>query len=126
MGRQFVSVAAAVFVAFYAAPNAHADGGWIAVANSPNHESKDWGYGPDQATAESNALALCAQMERASDCRVLASSTDCIGTAWDAALPINQLHAGSGGGPEIVKNAAMALAGPYANDPEVRCTWWSH
>jgi len=108
-----------------AAPLAHADDGWVAVANSPNHEQQDWGYGPDQVTAETNALARCGQLERASDCRVLASSPDCVGSAWDGDQPINQLHAVSGGGPAVVQSGAMSAAGPLANDPSVRCTWFS-
>ncbi len=113
-------------VALCLAPIAGADDGWVALANSPNHEQKDWGFGPDQATAEAKALSQCAQLERASDCRVLAVSTDCIGSAWDGDQPLNHLHAVSGGGPDIVRQAAMAAAGPYANDPDVRCTWWQH
>ena len=105
---------------------ASADDGWVAVANSPNHESKDWGYGPDYGTAVADALAGCARNQRADDCRVLAYGTDCIGTAWDVSEPLNQLFAVSGGGPGVVRQAAMAAAGPYANDVEVRCTWWPH
>lgn len=115
-----------VSVAFFAAPVAHADDGWVAVANSPSHEQQDWGYGPNQAIAESNALAACAQNERASDCRVLASSPDCIATLYDAAQPINQLHAVSGGGPEVVKRGVQAAAGPNSADGQTRCTWWGH
>ena len=76
-------VAAITVAAVLATPRAHADDGWVAVANSPNHEQQDFGYGPDQATAEANALAQCALLQRADDCRVLASSTDCVATAWD-------------------------------------------
>lgn len=116
-----LSVAAVV-----TSPAAHADDGWVAVANSPSHEQQDWGYGPDRATAEANALAQCAALERASDCRILAVSTDCVATAWDAAQPLNRIYAGSGGGPEAAVRGATAAAGPYANDIQVRCTWWSH
>ena len=118
-------IAAAAFAAaVLTAPSAHADDGWVAVANSPRHEQQDFGYGPDQATAELNALAQCAQLERADDCRVLAVSTDCVASAWDGAQPLNQLHAVSGGGPDVVRQGAIAVAGPYANDVQVRCTWW--
>lgn len=106
------------------APSAHADDGWVAVANSPNHEQQDWGYGPDRVSAELNALAQCAVLERASDCRVLAVSTDCVATAWDVSEPLNRIYAGSGGGPEAAARGAIAAAGPYANDLQVRCTWW--
>jgi hypothetical protein len=96
----------------------------VAVANSPNHEQQDWAYGPDQFTAESNVLAQCAVLQRADDCRVLAVSTDCVATAWDMSEPLNQIYAGSGGGPEAAARGAIAAAGPYANDLQVRCTWW--
>lgn len=116
--------ATAVAAAVLTAPTAHADDGWVAVANSPNHEQQDWGYGPDQASAVANALAQCALLERAGDCRILVVSTDCVATAWDVSEPLNQLHAGSGGGPEAAARGAIAAAGPYANDLQVRCTWW--
>lgn len=121
--RVGLSAAAAVF-SVLTAPHAHADDGWVAVANSPNHEQQDWAFGPDQATAAARALAQCAVLERADDCRVLAVSTDCVATAWDAAEPLNRIYAGSGGGPEAAVAGAVAAAGPYANDVRVRCTWW--
>jgi hypothetical protein len=63
---------------------------------------------------------------RASDCLLLASGPDCVAVAWDADHPINHAHGVSAGGPEVVRQGAMAAAGPYANDPEVRCTWFPH
>lgn len=128
MGRNFLSISAlavamtAATVA--AAPTAYADDGWVAVANSPNHEQQDWAYGPDQVSAEANALGQCAVLQRADDCRILAVSTDCVATAWDVAEPLNRIYAGSGGGPEAAVRGAIAAAGPYANDVQVRCTWW--
>lgn len=123
--RRAAVVAATVSAAaLLTAPSAHADDGWVAVANSPNHEQQDFGYGPDQATAEANALAQCTVLQRAGDCRILAVSTDCVATAWDVSEPLNRIYAGSGGGPEAAARGAMAAAGPYANDVQVRCTWW--
>jgi len=119
-----IVVIAATGMAVLAAPIASADDGWVAVANSPNHEQQDWGYGPDPASASADALAQCAVLERASDCRVLAVSTDCVATAWDVSEPLNQIYAGSGGGPDAAAQGAIAAAGPYANDVQVRCTWW--
>lgn len=130
MGRAFRSTAATavavIAAAVLAAPRAYADDGWVAVANSPNHEQQDWGYGPDQFTAEANALAQCARLQRAGDCRILAVSTDCVATAWDVSEPLNHIYGGSGGGPEAAARGAMDAAGPYANDVQVRCTWWPH
>ncbi|MDA0251926.1 MAG: DUF4189 domain-containing protein [Actinomycetota bacterium] len=117
-------IVAATGAAVLMAPSSHADDGWVAVANSPNHEQQDWAYGPDQASAEANALAQCAVLQRADDCRVLAVSTDCVATAWDVSEPLNRIYAGSGGGPDAAVRGAIAAAGPYANDVQVRCTWW--
>ena len=107
-----------------AAPLAHADDGWVAVANSPHREQQDWAFGPDPATAAANALAQCTVLQRAGDCRVLAVSGACVATAWDVSEPLNRIYAGSGGGPDAAVRAAIAAAGPYANDVQVRCTWW--
>jgi hypothetical protein len=110
---------------FYAPP-AHADGGWVAATNSPSHEQSETAWGIDQATAESNALAECAALERASDCRLLASGPDCVAIAWDGDQPINHAHGNSGGGRQVVVQAAMAAAGPHANDPRSLCSWDPH
>ena len=104
LGAVIIGVAAA---AVATAPGSNADDGWVAVANSPNHEQQDWAFGPDQATAEANALAQCAVLQRADDCRVLAVSTDCVATAWDVSEPLNQIYAGSGGGPEAAIRGAV-------------------
>jgi hypothetical protein len=110
------------------APPAHADGGWVAAANSPSHEQMDFAWGTDlnQATAESQALAHCAERERASDCQLLASGPDCVAIAWDGDQPINHAHGVSGGGTDVVIPGAMAAAGPHANNPEARCSWYPH
>lgn len=75
----------------------------------------------EQGQRYSIALSNCAAMEHASDCRILASSPDCIAVAWDGAEPINQAHAKSGGGRDVVVPAAIAAAGPHANDVSSRC-----
>ena len=108
------------------APPAHADGGWVAAASSPSHEQMDFAWGIDQAAAESRVLAQCAALQRASDCLLLASGPDCLAVAWDGDQPINHAHGVSGGGREVVVRAAIAAAGPYANDIQSRCTWDPH
>ena len=85
------------------APPAHADGGWVAAASSPSHEQMDFAWGIDQAAAEYRALAQCAQLQRASDCLLLASGPDCVAIAWDADQPINHAHGVSGGGRGVVE-----------------------
>lgn len=119
-----VGIGAIGTVAVPTASAASPDYRWIAAASSPSHEQLDWGYGPDQAAAESAALAQCAQLQRAGDCRLLASSPDCVAVAWDAAQPLNRAHGASGGGPQAVMQAAIRAAGQYANDPSVRCSWF--
>jgi hypothetical protein len=108
------------------APPAHADGGWVAAASSPSHEQMDFAWGIDQAAAESRVLAQCAALQRASDCLLLASGPDCLAVAWDGDQPINHAHGMSGGGREVVVQAAIAAAGPYANDIQSRCSWDPH
>jgi hypothetical protein len=76
--------------------------------------------------AESRVLAQCAQIQRASDCLLLASGPDCVAIAWDGDQPINHAHGASGGGRQVVVQAAIASAGPYANDPQSRCSWDPH
>jgi len=47
----------------------------------------------------------------------VASGPDCVAIAGDGDQPINHAHGASGGGRDVVIQAAMAAAGPYANDP---------
>lgn len=114
------SVSALVF-----APIVKADAGWVAVAGSPSRESLDWAYGPDVFTAESKALAQCARLQNASNCVVLASSPACVATAWDVGQPLNRAYGATGLTTQEAVQAAMSAAGPYANDPTVRCTWFA-
>jgi len=86
----------------------------------------EFAWGIDQAAAESQALAQCALRERASNCQLLASGPDCVAIAWDGDQPINHAHGMSGGGRGVVVQAAMAAAGPHANDPGSRCSWDPH
>jgi hypothetical protein len=125
--NRLIGVAAVVSAAgVLPAPFAHADDGWVAAASSPSHESSEKVWGFDQADAESRGLAQCAVLERARDCVLLASGPDCVAIAWDGDQPINRAHGASGGGRDVVIQAAMAAAGPYANDPSARCSWDPH
>lgn len=127
MNRRLVVLAAGAAAAgAFLAPSAHADDGWVAAASSPSHESSEKVWGINQADAESRALAQCAVLERADDCWILASGPDCVAIAWDGDQPINHAHGASGGGRDVVIQAAMAAAGPYANDPSSRCSWDPH
>lgn len=103
------------------APAAHAAEGWVAVASSISHEQLDWAYGPTPESATARALAQCAELQRAGDCIVVASSPDCIAIAWDAGEPLNRPHGGTGSRPAVALEAATASAGPTANDATVRC-----
>ena len=121
-----ISVGTMMAATASASPPSPSNTGWVAVASSPSRESLDWGYGPDAVSAESNALARCSQLQNASNCRVLASGSACVATSWDAAQPLNRPHGASSTSSEDAVQAALAAAGPYANDPTVRCTWASH
>jgi hypothetical protein len=65
----------------------------MGVASPPGHEQAELVWGIDQATAESDALAQGAALERASDCELLASGPDCVAIAWDRSQPITMLTA---------------------------------
>lgn len=104
-----------------AVPSAQAADGWVAVAGSVSREQLDWAYGPTQSTAMVRALDQCAELQRAGDCIVLASSPDCVAIVWDAGEPLNRPHGGVGNLPAVALASATAAAGPTANDPAVRC-----
>jgi len=120
---RFGAVVVTAVVGMLGAPLASASTGWVAVASSPSHEQLDWAWGNDQGAAESKALRDCAVQQRASDCALLASGPDCVAIAWDRDQPINHAHGASGGGKDVVVQAAIAAAGPDSTDPEVRCSW---
>lgn len=115
------SISIALPAGVFAAPTAQAAGGWVAVAGSVSHEQLDWAYGPNQSSAVARALSQCAQLQRADDCVVLASGSECIAIVWDAAQPLNRPHGATGSRPAVALEAATAAAGPTANDPTVRC-----
>jgi hypothetical protein len=99
--------------------------GWIAVAKSSSKESLDWAGGPGRAQydTETEALQNCAQLQWASDCIVLASGPNCVAVAWDAAEPLNRAYGAVGDTHAAALNAAVAAAGAFSNDPEVRCSY---
>lgn len=122
------TIASAISAALAPAPFAHAQTaqyGWIAVASSPSRESLDWAYGPDRSAAHAKALNQCTHLQKANNCQVLASGPSCVAVAWDAAQPLNRPYAASSNSSHSAVQNAMAAAGPYANDPTVRCTWFS-
>lgn len=108
-----------------AARPARADGGWVAVAKSPSRESLDWAGGPDRSKAEAEVAALqqCARLQRATDCYLVASGPSCAAVAWDVAEPLNNAYGAVGLTPAAALSAAEAAAGPFANGPEVRCSY---
>jgi excalibur calcium-binding domain-containing protein/uncharacterized protein DUF4189 len=109
----------------YSPPAAFVGGGWAVVAGSPSREQSDWSWSTyaTQATAEAQALQNCAVKENAADCVVLASGPACVAVAWDMDEPLNRAHGGVGTSAQTAVNAAVAAAGPYANDPQARCSW---
>ena len=125
IGPAVVAAAAVVSSVVWAAP-AHAAQGWAAIASSPSREAADysWSSSATQAATEAQAVQKCVVGENVSDCRVVASGPDCAAIAWDVDEPLNHAHGGVGATPEDAVAAAMAAAGPYANDPSVRCSWF--
>jgi hypothetical protein len=115
--------AATVASGFLTAAPAQADSGWVAVAKSPWRESLDWAGGAGPYGAEMQALQNCALLQNASDCMVLASGPNCVAVAWDVAEPLNNAYAAIGDTPAAAISAAVAAAGPFANDPSVRCSY---
>lgn len=111
--------------AVYVAAPATADGGWVAVAKSPSRESLDWAGGPNrsQVDAEVSALRQCARLQHATDCYLVASGPNCVAVAWDVAEPLNRAYGAVGVTPAAALSAAEAAAGPFANEPEVRCSY---
>lgn len=105
---------------------ARADSGWVAVASSQSHEALDWRTGASQQSTETAALQQCTMLQRTGDCRILASGPNCVAVAWDAGQPSNRPHAAAADTPAAALNAAVAAAGPFANDPSVRCSYMSY
>lgn len=102
---------------------AQAPGDWVAVASSPSREALDWAIQGGPLAAQTAALAQCAALQHPYDCRILASGPNCVAVAWDADEPLNRPHAAAADTPADALTAAIAAAGPLANDPEVRCSY---
>jgi hypothetical protein len=103
---------------------ARADFGWAAAASSPSREEMDWAWSPATSSfaAEAQALQNCAVKQNASDCLVIASGPNCVAVAWDVGEPLNRPHGGVGATREAALSAAVAAAGPHANDLAARCS----
>jgi hypothetical protein len=127
VGHRPVTGAVAV-ATLVCAPSAHADGGWLAVANSPTREAADWAGGKSatQYVSESQARQKCAVRENANDCSVVASGPNCVAIAWYVSQPMNRINGGIGDTPATALAAAVAAAGPMANDPTVHCSYETH
>ena len=107
-------------------PTARADSRWVAVASSPSHEALDWKIDASRQAAETGALQQCAVLQRADDCRILASGPNCVAVVWDASQPLNRPHAVAADTSAAALSATVAIAGPFANDPSVRCSYMSY
>jgi hypothetical protein len=103
---------------------AWADFGWAAAASSPSREEVDWAWSPATSSfaAEAQALQNCAVKQNASDCVVVASGPNCVAVAWDVSEPLNRAHGGVGVTRDAALSAAVAVAGPLANDLAARCS----
>lgn len=122
------AVAAAIAAAGLAtgpAASARTASGWTAVAYSPSRESLDWNTNITQQAAEASALRQCAVLQNANNCRILASGPNCVAVAWDIGQPLNRPYGAAADTPAAALNAAISLAGPFANDPTVHCSYLS-
>lgn len=106
-------------------PSARAEYGWVAVAGSPSREALDWDTNVSQEAAEYMALRRCAVLQRADNCVIVASGPNCVAVAWDADEPLNHPYGAAADTPAAAITAAVAAAGPFANDPSVRCSYQS-
>lgn len=120
-----VGIFGASVVAAIQCPSAQAEYGWVAVAGSPSRESLDWDTNVNQEAAEYMALRRCAVLQRAGNCVIVASGPNCVAVAWDADEPLNHPYGAAADTPADALTAAVAAAGPFANDPSVRCSYQS-
>lgn len=103
--------------------SADSDFGWVAVANSPSREALDWQVSANPDVTEAMALRRCAVLQHANDCEIVASGPNCVAIAWDVDEPLNHPHGAAADTPLDALNAAIAAAGPFANDTQVRCSY---
>lgn len=109
-----------VGVGMVAAPVAHSDPGWVAVAASDLENHVHWSWGPaSRGTTEAQALAGC-RNTLGPDCHVIASGTPCLALVEDA----EDYHWGiAGNADDAIANAkARAVAGGSTFDG-VHCIW---
>ena len=107
--RKHSALAIAIGVAFVAAPSAHADNDWIAMAMSDSTgQIKFVDGGKSQGAAEQKAMEAC--RKAISDCRLLASGEGgCIALVLNA--PKNKYVGGWGPTRDEAEAAALAAAG---------------
>src|ERR1700756_2342616 len=107
--KKHSALAIAIGVAFVAAPSAHADNDWIAMAMSDSTgQIKFVDGGKSQGAAEQKAMEAC--RKAISDCRLLASGEGgCIALVLNA--PKNKYVGGWGPTRDAAEAAALAAAG---------------
>jgi hypothetical protein len=105
--KKLATVAMAISVAFTAAPVAHADGNWIAMAmsDSTGHISYDYAGESSQNAAEKRVMEACRKL--ISDCRLLTSGAG--GCMALALAPAHTKYFG-GWGPTSGDAEAAAIA----------------
>ncbi|WP_082945718.1 DUF4189 domain-containing protein [Mycobacterium sp. E2733] len=108
-----------VGVAMVAAPVAHSDPGWVAVAASDREDHTHWSWGPaSQGAAEGQALAAC-RNTGGPNCHVIASGTPCLALVEDA----EDYHWGiAGNADDAMANAKARAVGELTIDG-VHCIW---
>ncbi|OBF85579.1 hypothetical protein A5791_22455 [Mycobacterium sp. 852002-51163_SCH5372311] len=96
---------------------ANAAGNWAAIAYSPTADYSYTSYGPQsQSEAEQDALKNCSA--KGNDCKILASSANCVALTDDG----KSVHGGSGTTAQEAVNDALARSGSGAKVRASKCS----
>ena len=119
MNRFVLATAAAVGLGLSTgvAVPAHAAANWAAVAYSASADYSYTSYGPEtQSEAEQDALQKCSA--KGNDCKILASSANCVALTDDG----KSVHGGTGTTAQAAINDALARSGSGATVRASKCS----
>jgi hypothetical protein len=117
MNRFVLAAAVAVGLGTGLAVPAHAAGNWAAIAYSPSADYSYTSYGPQsQAEAEKDALQNCSL--KGNDCKIAASSANCVALTDDG----KSVHGGTGTTAQAAVNDALARSGSGAKVRANKCS----
>lgn len=117
MNRSVLTAVVGVGLSIGLAVPAHAAGNWAAIAYSPSADYSYTSYGPEtQAEAEKDALQNCSA--KGNDCKILASSANCVALTDDG----KAVHGGSGTTAQEAVNDALSRSGTGAKVRASKCS----